>query len=1079
MGTVYRVHDRLREVEVALKVMLPEYYEDEGASARFRREVEIALSISHENVVRVFDMGHDAPRNLRFFTMEVIDGISLRGWLDLKIKLRKLPSVKQAVEVVSGVLEALVKAHAVTIHCDLKPENVMLPKAGGVKILDFGVAKDRRAGSRRGFTSNVLGTALYMPPEQLRGSRDLDGRTDIYAVFAILYEMLIGEAPVGRWKPLGERRPGIPKPLDDLITSALDADRDNRPASAREALDALRASLTLVERSERRARPLLWIAGAVGALIAFAGLGFLFAGRDAEMLPARTSGPVSPTRSGRAAPEPSRPKATTQTPAAPTPAAIVAAARPATSPTPTSAPATTSTPATASGSATGTAPTSATQVTATQPPAPLLPVAAPPSAGTASPPAPPPPDVTAPTLVITSPRTGWVTRAGVARLEGAAFDDRAKVFVLFEGTSVTLSAGGAFALDAPLEEGENVLALVARDAAGNERRSTVRVTRDATPPLLVFDSPREGAITTATSVVVTGHAEDASGAASVTCGEHALRMGRDGSFSFSWPLGPGANAVTFVARDAAGNERTSALRVVRDTEPPVLEVSSPASGLVTTASAVAVTGQVRDDLPAPGLTIAGRAASLDTEGRYDERVELVEGTNRVLVRASDAAGRTSEREVVVRLDRTPPLLGVEAPVDGSLTTATALLVRGDASDGGATVQVTIGGVEVPLGPAGRFERLVALEEGDQRVEFVARDEAGLEARITRLVRVDRTAPGLIVRAPKEGFTTTATSVVVSGRAIDEWPGSIVSLQGQPLPLRGDGVFETAVDLPLGATRIDVEARDQAGNTTRASRSVVRTAPPPVIVIVSPPPPALPTPPPAPAQPSPPTEIVSATDGSVALWVPSGTALVGEPPRAVAVAALYVDRAEVSVAQYERFLSSPGYGSALSSALKAHGAPAWLDRARAARSNFVFAASGDEVEVASIDDLLQVFAQGPYFWTQAGRRPPSWNGGAPSATAVAGVSWFEAIAYANWAGRRLPTEAEWVRARDVLDARLAGIADEPAEWCADEPTGGAEAGGRVLRIGRDGPGAREVVEPTRRAMTGLRCVVDMGQVGKLK
>jgi hypothetical protein len=114
------------------------------------------------------------------------------------------------------------------------------------------------------------------------------------------------------------------------------------------------------------------------------------------------------------------------------------------------------------------------------------------------------------------------------------------------------------------------------------------------------------------------------------------------------------------------------------------------------------------------------------------------------------------------------------------------------------------------------------------------------------------------------------------------------------------------------------------------------------------------------------------------------------------------------------------------------------------------------------------AQGPYFWSSPGRRPADWRAAPPAETPVAGVSWYEAAAYARWARKRLPSEAEWGRAALVLGERARGLAAEPAEWCADRVAGEPEIADRLLLGGRE----REVAEPVRRALTGIRCAREL-------
>ncbi len=163
MGAVYRVRDELRKTEVALKVMLPSLLARAKAVARFEQEAEIMLQLSHQGIVRVYDVGEDRALGLRFFTMELMEGQSLREWIDEHKASGRAIDPDEALAITGQLLEALRYAHRLTVHRDLKPENVFLtPSPDGdsvaVKILDFGIAK-LQSPSQFTKTSMAMGTA--------------------------------------------------------------------------------------------------------------------------------------------------------------------------------------------------------------------------------------------------------------------------------------------------------------------------------------------------------------------------------------------------------------------------------------------------------------------------------------------------------------------------------------------------------------------------------------------------------------------------------------------------------------------------------------------------------------------------------------------------------------------------------------------------------------------------------------------------------------------------------------------------------------------------------------------------------
>jgi serine/threonine-protein kinase len=201
---------------------------------RFFREAESAGKLSHPNIVTIYDAGEE--QDLAYFAMEVLDGVDLK---DL-CKKRNLLPVKRAVEIVTKVAEALDYAHSQSVvHRDIKPANIMVMPDGTVKVTDFGIA--RVTTSAKTQTGIVLGTPSYMSPEQLSGVK-VDGRSDIFSLGVVLFEMLTGERPfqgdsvatlmytiANQPHPSPfDLRPDLPKTLGPIIDRALAKDVTKR-----------------------------------------------------------------------------------------------------------------------------------------------------------------------------------------------------------------------------------------------------------------------------------------------------------------------------------------------------------------------------------------------------------------------------------------------------------------------------------------------------------------------------------------------------------------------------------------------------------------------------------------------------------------------------------------------------------------------------------------------------------------------------------------------------------------------------------------------------------------------------------
>ena len=242
MASIYKAVDTRNDRAVAIKIPHPEMEADPVLFDRFKREQDIGQKLDHPGVMKVFK---DDRHSRIYMVMEWVEGRLLRDDLSGH---RKLPH-DRAVRIAARVSDALEYIHSNgVVHRDLKPENIMVDGDDNIKLIDFGIAGHE--GSRRltfAKLSNVMGTPDYISPEQVKGKRG-DGRSDIYALGVMLYEMLTGEVPFSGANPfltMNERLlnnpippreldPSISPQLQEIIYRALEREPTNRYAHARE-----------------------------------------------------------------------------------------------------------------------------------------------------------------------------------------------------------------------------------------------------------------------------------------------------------------------------------------------------------------------------------------------------------------------------------------------------------------------------------------------------------------------------------------------------------------------------------------------------------------------------------------------------------------------------------------------------------------------------------------------------------------------------------------------------------------------------------------------------------------------------
>jgi serine/threonine-protein kinase len=263
MSEVHLARDQRLHRDVAVKVLRADLARDPSFYLRFRREAQNAAALNHPAIVAVYDTGEAETPNgpLPYIVMEYVDGVTLR---DIVHTEGPMPA-KRALEVIADACQALNFSHQHgIIHRDVKPANIMISKAGAVKVMDFGIARALADANSVTQTAAVIGTAQYLSPEQARGEK-VDARSDVYSLGCVLYEILTGEPPFVGDSPVAvayqhvredpvppsQRHDDISPELDAVVLKSLAKNPDNRYQTAAE----MRADLVRVHSGEAPEAP--------------------------------------------------------------------------------------------------------------------------------------------------------------------------------------------------------------------------------------------------------------------------------------------------------------------------------------------------------------------------------------------------------------------------------------------------------------------------------------------------------------------------------------------------------------------------------------------------------------------------------------------------------------------------------------------------------------------------------------------------------------------------------------------------------------------------------------------------------
>lgn len=413
-------------------------------------------------------------------------------------------------------------------------------------------------------------------------------------------------------------------------------------------------------------------------------------------------------------------------------------------------------------------------------------------------------DTTAPMITLTTPSDNFLVNMTPMDLSGTTTDPGGKVFV--NGIQVPIDANGSFSTKVELLEGPNTVTIIGWDAAGNSYSNTLRGELDSAAPGLVVLQPTNNFATNGSTVTVKGYTDPD---CTVTVNDRTAAMS-GANFTLTANLLEGPNGILVNSTDRAGNVRTVVVKVLRDSTPPAITITSPAMNSAVNQSLIEVTGTVEE-----GSTVRVNGAGATVIGRtFTAQVRLdIEGKNAIRIEALDALKNRNTTELIVYFDTTPPDIKISIPADNFLTNQLTTDVKGR-TEPKATVTVNDEPVEVDAN--GLFSIKVSLDaEGPNSILISVTDGAGNVAETTLTVIRD-TMVKYTISNPRDNQTTKWKNLTVSGNTE---PGSTVTIQGSSVSVGADGMFSAEVFLAEGTNTISIIIRDKAGNTQSVSLTV--------------------------------------------------------------------------------------------------------------------------------------------------------------------------------------------------------------------------------------------------------------------
>lgn len=433
-----------------------------------------------------------------------------------------------------------------------------------------------------------------------------------------------------------------------------------------------------------------------------------------------------------------------------------------------------------------------------------------------------------PSVAILSPADGFITNEPTALVTGTVSDSVALVSgVTVNGIAATVS-GGTWTATVPLSEGDNTLTVIGTNSVGLTTAETVSGTLDTVPPEITLTAPTTGQMVSDVTFIVEGTvSDDRSGVAGVTVNGQAATV-LNGTYSRAITLAEGANAITAIATDAAGNTATATGSVLLDTIPPTLSVASPAGDLITNNPALTVSGTASDS--GSGLekvTVNGVEAPV-SGGAYALDVTLAEGTNTVTVTATDRVGHVTTVTRSVLLDTQEPVITLVSPPEGFINSSSPTVTFSTEDKPGGS-GVDLGTVKVYLDnvlqtgvtvSGGDISFTPTMPDGAHVITVIVDDIAGNQRGLSVTYTVDTAPPVMYLRKPYMRHVVDTEAVQIEVEATDTGTG-VASVTAGGYALTGGGIYSGAVPLAIGENTITITATDAAGNAATEELYMIR------------------------------------------------------------------------------------------------------------------------------------------------------------------------------------------------------------------------------------------------------------------